>query len=131
MRVLTVDDINEVLSRVGPRAHKASLYACNWLPCDKALSFHAVDGEIFTIAHHDFWARAFVNAEQDFTICPSQPGMMRSYGGVPLIDIDHNPTDARRVYQAVAAAMLATNVGNYWPAAIKAMLDSDSPSMRP
>lgn len=81
---------------------KYRLYSSKWYPREGSVTFTGADGEVFHVAHPDVWRRVMA------TIPRAEPAGTIGFFGLQITDLDTNNAEASRVFQAMAAAMLAS-----------------------
>lgn len=102
MSVLTIEAIKEAASLLSATP-KEGFYACEMFPEQHAIGFRAVDGEVFRIAHPHYWRAAVqLTFTPDFKATPFD---LCGLNGVPVIDLDLNPVERKRVMLALAEAI--------------------------
>jgi hypothetical protein len=98
---LTIEVLQQAKLLLDEATPKVGLYSSEWYPRDGSVTFTTADGEVFHIAHPDVW-RQVISA-----IPRAKPAEVLGFLGLQITDLDTNHAEASRVFQAMAAAMLA------------------------
>jgi hypothetical protein len=97
---LTPQLLADIIAGLPPPLPKQTFCSCKLFPAERAVGFHAADGEEFHIAHPDFWRAAVVIEQVPTFACKGF-----DLHGIPLIDLDRDRDEYVRVTGLMLQAM--------------------------